>query len=85
MDKQAAAARSREATLAADVAAGQAAAARAQGRVRTQILVEVGPDGLLRSAEVVASSGRAALDQLALEAVRAAVAEHPVADSRRRV
>jgi len=83
VDKQAPE-RSREATLAADVAAGQAAAARAQGWVRTEILVEVGPDGLLRSAEIAASSGRAALDKLALEAVRAAVAEHPIAAGCRR-
>ena len=76
--------RAREATLAADVMAGQEAAARPAAWLRTDIVVEVGSDGGLRSAEIAASSGRADLDRLALEAVRAAVAERPVVGGCRR-
>ena len=76
--------RSREANLAADVMAGQEAAARPAAWLRTEIVVEVGPDGLLRSAEIAVPSGRGELDKLALEAVRAAVAEHPITGGCRR-
>jgi hypothetical protein len=75
---------SREASLAADVRAGQEAAGRPAAWTRAEILVEVGPDGLLRRAEITASSGEASFDKLATETVRAAIAERPILDGCRR-
>jgi TonB family protein len=74
----------RERGLVADVMAGQAAAGRPAAWTRAEILVEVGPDGLLRRADIAASSGQTAFDRLALHTVCAAVAERPVPDGCRR-
>jgi TonB family protein len=62
---------------AAQIAACQQAAAEPRGWRRTEVLVEVDADGVLRDAHVVMPSGRAALDRAALAAVRGAVARHP--------
>jgi TonB family protein len=70
----------REASLAADVMAGQAAARQPAAWIRAEVRVEVGPDGLLRQAEITTSSGKAAFDKLAMEAVCAAIAERPILD-----
>jgi TonB family protein len=75
----------REASLAADVMAGQVAAGQPSAWVRAEIRVEVDPDGLLRQAEITTSSGKAAFDKLAIEAVCAAIAERPILDGCRRV
>ena len=75
---------SREASLMADVMAGQAAAASPAAWIRTEIVVEVGPDGLLRRTEITTSSGRTAFDKLALDAVCAAIAERPILNGCRR-
>jgi hypothetical protein len=75
---------SREASLAADVMAGQAAAGRPAAWTRAEILVELGEDGRLRRAEIATSSQEAAFDKLAIEAVCAAIAERPILDGCRR-
>lgn len=75
----------REAGLAADVMAGQDAARRPAFWTRAEIVTEVGPDGFLRRAEIAASSGKAAFDKLAIEAVCAAIAERPILDGCRRI
>jgi hypothetical protein len=74
----------REASLAADVMAGQVAAGQPAAWIRAEVCVEVGPDGLLRRAELAAPSGKAAFDKLAIEAVCAAIAERPILEGCRR-
>jgi hypothetical protein len=75
---------SREASLMADVMAGQAAAAQPVAWTRTEIVVQVGPDGLIRRAEIATPSGQTAFDKLAIDAICAAIAERPILDGCRR-
>jgi TonB family protein len=71
--------------IAEQIAASQAAFAEPSEWRTTEITVELDADGRLVDARVALGSGRAALDREALEAVRRALARHPLRDPRGRV